>query len=61
MLCLSNAFDQPVLVQIVPSNCDRHLLKVVGPQNKAFSASGSNVAHRLISTGNSQDIPKKVS
>lgn len=59
MLCLSNALDQPVLVQIVPSNCDKYLLKVVGPQNKPFIASGSN-AHRLISTGNSADIPKKV-
>lgn len=61
MLCLSNAFDQPVIVQIIPSKCDKYLLKVVGPQNKPFIASGSNVAHRLINTGNSTDIPKKVS
>lgn len=60
MLCLSNSFDQPVLVQIVPSNCEKYLLKVVGPQNKAFSASGTNIANRLMSTGNSREIPKKV-
>jgi len=59
MVCLSNAFDQPVLVQIVPSNCDKYLLKVIGSQNKPFIASGSNAGHRLISTGNSTDIPKK--
>ena len=65
MLCLSNHFDQPVLIQIIPSKCDKFLLKIVGPQNKVFSASSTNAAHRLISTGlistgNSSDIPKKV-
>ena len=60
-MCLTNAFDLPLLVQIVPTHCEHYLLKVIWESNKPFTATGISTAQRLMQTaaGSVIDIPKK--
>jgi hypothetical protein len=57
LLCITQAVDLPVLVQIVPNNCENLLLKVEWQSTKTFVAQGTNAAQRLMNTAH--DVPKK--
>jgi hypothetical protein len=63
LLCLSSAYDLPLLVNLVPSGRHDLLLKVSGEQTKAFQLAGTSggAAQRLIGSISSSavDLPKK--